>query len=191
MLLRVWSLNTDAKLGAARFEIDMTKRPDAAYWIDKLQLTPHVEGGAFREVYRSELVIPRHSLPLFFQGDRPASTHIYFLLTAGQFSAFHRIAADELWHFYSGDPLLVYEITHNGRLVTHRLGGDPEKGESFFAVVHAGSWFGSALADGGGYALVGCSVAPGFDFADFELAERGVLAAQYPEQAELIRRLTR
>jgi predicted cupin superfamily sugar epimerase len=169
----------------------MTKRPDAAYWIDKLQLTAHVEGGAFREVYRSEVVIPRHALPLLFQGDRSVSTHIYFLLAGEQFSAFHRIAADEIWHFYSGDPLLVYEITHSGRLVTHRLGGDPGKGESFFTVVRAGNWFGSALADGGEYALAGCTVAPGFDFADFELADRDVLVAQYPEHANLIRKLTR
>lgn len=169
----------------------MTKRPDAAYWIDKLQLTSHVEGGVFREVYRSELVIPRKSLPLFFQGDRPASTHIYFLLLDGQFSAFHRIASDEIWHFYSGDPLLVYEITHSGRLVTHLLGGNPDQAESFFSVVRAGSWFASAVADGGEYALVGCTVAPGFDFADFELARRDVLVNQYPEHAALIRRFTR
>jgi predicted cupin superfamily sugar epimerase len=169
----------------------MTNRPDAAYWIDKLQLTSHVEGGAFREVYRSELVIPRQALPLFFQGDRHAATHIYFLLRKGQFSAFHRIASDEGWHFYAGDSLLVYEITHNGRLITHHLGGDPEKRTTFFSVVSAGSWFASALADGGEYGLVGCTVAPGFDFADFELADRETLAAQYPEHAELIHKFTR
>ncbi|HTR29937.1 MAG TPA: cupin domain-containing protein [Puia sp.] len=169
----------------------MTNRPDAAYWIDKLNLTSHVEGGAFREVYRSDLVIPRQSLPLFFQGDRAASTHIYFLLRRGQFSAFHRIASDEGWHFYAGDPLFVYEITHNGRLVTHHLGADPEKNTAFFSVVAAGSWFASALAGGGDYGLVGCSVAPGFDFADFELADRETLAAQFPEHAALIHRYTR
>jgi hypothetical protein len=128
---------------------------------------------------------------LFFQGDRSASTHIYFLLARSEFSAFHRIAADELWHFYAGDPLLVYEITHNGRLVTHRLGSDPANGNSFFTVVHAGSWFASVPAEGGEYALVGCTAAPGFDFADFELAGRETLAKQYPEHAELIRLLTR
>jgi len=165
-------------------------RPDASYWLERLQLNRHIEGGAFREVYRSDLILSRQSLPLFFQGDRNASTHIYFLLAAGQFSAFHRIAADELWHFYYGDPLLVYEIGHNGRLVIHRLGNDPEKGESFQAVVKAGSWFGSAPAEGSEYALVGCTVAPGFDFADFELAERAALSAQYPEHAEVIKRLT-
>jgi uncharacterized protein len=165
-------------------------RPDASYWLEKLQLTRHVEGGAFREVYRSELTLPRKSLPLFFQGDRSAATHIYFLLTAGQFSAFHRIAGDELWHFYYGDPLLVYEIGHNGRLTIHRLGNDPEKGESFQTVIKAGSWFASAPAPDSEYALVGCTVAPGFDFADFELADRETLAGQYPEHAEIIRRLT-
>jgi len=128
---------------------------------------------------------------LLFQGDRSASTHIYFLLAQGQFSAFHRIAADELWHFYAGDPLLVYEIAHNGRLVTHRLGDDPEKGESFHTVISAGSWFASAPAEASEYALVGCTVAPGFDFADFELADREMLAGQYAEYAELIRKYTR
>lgn len=165
-------------------------RPDASYWLERLQLTRHVEGGAFREVYRSELTLPRKSLPLFFQGDRSAATHIYFLLAAGQFSAFHRIAGDELWHFYFGDPLLVYEIGHNGRLTIHRLGNDPEKGDSFQTVIKAGSWFASAPAPDSEYALVGCTVAPGFDFADFELADKETLAGQYSEHAELIRRLT-
>jgi predicted cupin superfamily sugar epimerase len=166
-------------------------RPDASYWIKKLQLTQHVEGGAFRETYRSELTIPHTVLPLFFQGDRNASTTIYFLLASGQFSAFHRIAADEVWHFYFGDPLLVHEINHNGRLITHLLGTNPEKGESFQTVIKAGSWFASVPAPGSEYALVGCTVAPGFDFADFELAERAALSQQYPEHTELIQQLTR
>lgn len=166
-------------------------RPDASYWIKKLQLTQHVEGGAFRETYRSELTIPRTILPLFFQGDRNTSTSIYFLLASGQFSAFHRIASDEVWHFYFGDPLLVHEIGHNGRLITHLLGTNPEKGESFQTVVKAGSWFASVPAPGSEYALVGCTVAPGFDFADFELADRVTLSQQYPEHAELIQELTR
>jgi predicted cupin superfamily sugar epimerase len=166
-------------------------RPDASYWIKKLQLTQHVEGGAFRETYRAELTIPRTVLPLFFQGDRNASTTIYFLLASDQFSAFHRIAADEVWHFYFGDPLLVHEINHNGRLITHLLGTNPEKGESFQTVIKAGSWFASVPAPGSEYALVGCTVAPGFDFADFELADRTALTLQYPEHAELIEKLTR
>jgi uncharacterized protein len=165
-------------------------RPPASYWIDKLQLTSHIEGGAFREVYRSALIIPLRSLPLFFQGDRNVSTSIYFLLTKGQFSAFHRIASDELWHFYFGDPLLIHEIGHNGNLITHRLGNDPEKGECFQAVVRAGSWFASVPAEGSEYALVGCTVAPGFDFGDFELAGPA-LALQYPQYEKIIGDLTR
>lgn len=169
----------------------MNNRPDASYWIKKLNLIEHVEGGSFRETYRADITIPRKSLPVFFQGDRNASTAIYFLLARGQFSAFHRIAADEVWHFYFGDPLLVYEIDHNRKLITHRLGSDPEKGESFQAVIKAGSWFASVPAPESEYALVGCTVAPGFDFADFELAERDALTSQYPEYADLIRSLTR
>ena len=166
-------------------------RPTAAYWIEKLQLTSHVEGGAFREVYRSSLTIPRRSLPLFFQGDRNVSTSIYFLLAAGQFSAFHRIASDEGWHFYFGDPLLIYEIGHNGLLTTHRLGPDPEKGETFQSVIKAGSWFASIPAPGSEYSLVGCTVSPGFDFTEFEMADRTGLSQQYPQHAELIHSLTR
>ena len=169
----------------------MNMRPSASYWIEKLELTAHVEGGAFREVYRSELTLPKTVLPLFFQGSRSASTSIYFLLSKGQFSAFHRIASDELWHFYYGDPLHVYEIAHNGRLFTHVLGSNPEKGESFQTVVKAGSWFASAPAPGSEYALVGCTVAPGFDFADFELADLETLSTQHPDHADLIRQFTR
>ena len=166
-------------------------RPNAAYWIRQLQLTPHVEGGAFREVYRSELSISQKALPIFFQGNRNIATSIYFLLSSGQFSAFHRIASDELWHFYYGDPLLVYELGHSGELTVHRLGTNIEKGENFQTVVKAGSWFASVPAEGSEYALVGCTVSPGFDFTEFELAERAALTKQYPDHAELISRLTR
>ncbi len=166
-------------------------RPNAAYWIEKLNLTQHVEGGAFREVYRSSLTLSRQSLPVFFQGDRNAATSIYFLLEKGEFSAFHRIASDECWHFYFGDPLLIYEIGHTGGLTVHRLGNDPEKGAAFHAMIRAGSWFASVPAEESEYALAGCTVSPGFDFAEFELADRETLAQQYPEHGELIRKLTR
>jgi len=166
-------------------------RPNAAYWIEKLSLTQHVEGGAFREVYRSSLTIRHRSLPVFFQGDRNVATSIYFLLGKGDFSAFHRIASDECWHFYFGDPLLIYEIGHSGSLTVHRLGSNVEKGETFQTVIRAGSWFASVPAEESEYALVGCTVSPGFDFAEFELANRETLAQQYPEHGELIRTLTR
>ena len=166
-------------------------RPNASYWIDQLQLTSHVEGGAFREVYRSELTISQKALPVFFQGDRNISTSIYFLLSSGQFSAMHRIASDELWHFYFGDPLLIYEIGHTGTLTVHRLGPNIEKGESFQVMVKAGSWFASVPAEDSEYALVGCTVAPGFDFLEFELADRAALIKQYPQHSRIIEALTR
>ena len=166
-------------------------RPNADYWIKKLQLTPHIEGGAFREVYRSSLAIPAPSLPILFQGDRNICTSIYFLLQKGQFSAFHRIASDELWHFYFGDPLLIHEIGHGGALITHRLGSDPEAGEVFQTIIKAGSWFASLPDAMGEYALVGCTVSPGFDFADLEMAGQETLSRQYPEHAKLISGLTR
>lgn len=161
----------------------------ADYWIEKLGLESHVEGGAFKETYRSPLVL--ENLPSEFKGNRNASTAIYFLLKQGDFSAFHRIASDEAWHFYEGTSLTVYEIEENGNLITHKLGRDIEKGEMFQTVIKAGSWFGSRCEDEDGYALVGCTVAPGFDFEDFELASYETLAVKYPKHKELIKELTR
>jgi predicted cupin superfamily sugar epimerase len=150
-----------------------------------------VEGGAFREVYRSELTVAQKALPVFFQGDRNFCTSIYFLLASGQFSAFHRIASDELWHFYFGDPLLIYEIGHSGTLTVHRLGPNWENGENFHAVIKAGSWFASIPAGDSEYALVGCTVSPGFDFVEFELADKAALIEQFPQHSTIIASLTR
>jgi len=113
------------------------------------------------------------------------------LLQKGQFSALHRIAADELWHFYTGDPLEIIEIKPSGALCVHALGPDAEAGETFQCVIEAGSWFGSRVKNGGEYSLVGCTVAPGFDFADFELADRNQLMGLFPQHADIIHSLTR
>lgn len=163
---------------------------NAAYYIEKLNLSTHIEGGAFRETYRSGISIAQEQLPAEFKGNRNASTAIYFLLKEGQFSALHRIASDELWHFYEGDPLHVYEITVHGTLITHVLGKDLEKGEAFQCVVKAGSWFGSRCEVPGGFSLVGCTVAPGFDFEDFMLADRKRLSEEFPQHQQLIQELT-
>lgn len=166
---------------------------DAAYWMHKLSLQPHPEGGCYRQTYRADLLLPKESLPRGFGGARPASTAIYFLLRSNEFSAFHRLPSDELWHFYAGATLLVHVIEAEGRYLQIRLGCDPEAGEQWQAVVKAGCWFASELEDqrSYSYALVGCTVAPGFDFEDFELARRTVLASRYPQHQELIERLTR
>lgn len=165
-------------------------RPSADYWIQHLQMTKHVEGGSFVEVYRSPMLVAKTNLPDSFKGDRPVSTSIYFLLEKGQISALHKIASDELWHFYYGDPLEVFEIDQAGILTVHRLGNNPESGQVFQCCIKAGSWFGSKVADNGTYSLVGCTVAPGFDFADFELANRETLIKEFPLHEETIRKLT-
>jgi uncharacterized protein len=165
---------------------------DGAYWIEKLQLTKHPEGGAFREVYRSGLIISKNNLPTGFNSNRNFSTSIYFLLEDSDFSAFHRIRSDELWNFYSGDPVIVSEIDiFSGALVKHKLGNDPEKGEVFQTVIRARNWFGASLLTERGYALMGCTVSPGFDFEDFELGKRDLLTQKFPQHQKLIEALTR
>jgi predicted cupin superfamily sugar epimerase len=159
--------------------------------VDRLQLTPHPEGGYFRETYRATEGVAGSALPRRFGGERSISTAIYFLLEAGQCSHLHRIRSDEVWHFYAGDPLDVVEIDTAGQLKTTRLGGDL----LYQHVVPAGVWFGATPAPAGqfaphGFALVGCTVAPGFDFADFELADRETLLRAYPGHQDWIRRLT-
>jgi predicted cupin superfamily sugar epimerase len=166
----------------------MTK--DAAYWIQKLELQPHPEGGFYRQTYRADLLLSKDALP-GFKGPRPAATAIYFLLDNKNFSAFHRLQSDELWHFYLGASLVVHVIEANGVYFKIQLGSDPEAGEVLQAVVKAGCWFASEVRDGESFALVGCTVAPGFDFEDFELANRQELVRSYPEYREVIHRLTR
>jgi predicted cupin superfamily sugar epimerase len=161
------------------------------YWIRKLELKPHPEGGYFRQTYRANLILAQESLPRKFTGGRAASTAIYFLLEGENFSAFHRLLSDELWHFYVGSALVVYVIDEQGRYSEVLLGSDPDQGEALQAVVKAGCWFASEVRDRKSFALVGCTVAPGFEFADFEMAKREELAKDYPQQRRVIERLTR
>jgi predicted cupin superfamily sugar epimerase len=163
----------------------------AQYWIDRLSLSPHPEGGYYRVTYQSTLTIAQDALPSAFHGSRYASTAIYFLLAQKDFSAFHRIASDELWHFYAGSGLIVYVIDPEGNYCELHLGDAFEAGEVFQAVVKAGCWFASRLKNAAGFALVGCTVAPGFDFADFEMAKRSELVGICPEHRKLIEELTR
>ena len=163
---------------------------DAAYWIDQLALEKHPEGGYFKEVYRSTEQIVQSVLPSRFSGNRSFSTSIYFLLQGEQVSAFHRIVQDELWHFYTGSSLLVHCLNEQGEHEILRLGSDVQQGDCFQGVVPAGQWFGAEVEDKNSFALVGCTVAPGFDFADLEMAKCSVLEDKYPQQADLIRRLS-
>jgi len=195
----------------------MEESMDAKYWIEKLGLQVHPEGGYFRQSYKSDLrVIPEASGRAHavakgttaagqpeLHGSRAASTGIYFLLEGENFSAFHRLRSDEMWHFYAGSPLTVHVLGPAAEYCSILLGTDPEAGQVFQAVVPRGCWFGAELAQNRGfsqnrgevvhpsYALVGCTVAPGFEFEDFEMARRELLQAKYPGQNEIIQKLTR
>ena len=154
-------------------------------------LLPHPEGGWYKETYRSKETVASNALPVSFSGDRAFSTAIYFLLEQGNFSAFHRIKSDECWHFYYGDALLVYIIREDDDLEIIRLGNDFSRGELFQFVVPANCWFASRPAPKSRFSLVGCTVSPGFDFADFELADAVSLTETYPQHAEIIKELCR
>lgn len=164
---------------------------DAQYWIEALGLQEHPEGGFFRETFRSEESIPTNGLPERFTGKRVFATAIYYLLKSGQISVFHRIKSDEIWTFHSGNPLPVYAISQAGDLSLVTLGPDPASGHQFQCVVPAHKWFGAKLDGPDGYALVSCIVAPGFEFEDFEMAQRSVLTEAFPQHKDIIRQLTR
>jgi predicted cupin superfamily sugar epimerase len=162
---------------------------DVNYWINHLQLLPHPEGGFYKETYRSKEVIEASALPDRFKGDRHFSTAIYFLLRSEDRSVFHRIKSDELWHFYQGSTLLIYVFVKD-ELKIFRLGSDLEKGELLQLVIPANCWFGAEVENPNSFTLCGCTVSPGFDFQDFEMAERDDLLADHPEHAEAIIHLT-
>lgn len=152
--------------------------------VRRFSLLPHPEGGFFRESYRSPEAL---SLP---RGSRSASTAIYFLLPEGSVSKLHRIQSDEVWHFYLGGPLRLTELHPDGGRREVVLGQDVKKGQLLQHVVSAGVWFGAAPEKGSAYSFVGCTVAPGFDFADFELAVRAELVKRFPLQRAAVERLT-
>ena len=163
---------------------------DAAHWIRSLELAPHPEGGAYREAWRAAESIAAPALPERFGGARSLGTAIYYLLAAGECSRLHRLQGDELWHLYDGGPLVLHAF-HAG--VGYRrwvLGRDTSRRQQPLVAVPHGSWFGAELDEGGAFALCGCTVTPGFEYADFELGQRAALLAEYPAQRELIERLS-
>ena len=157
--------------------------------IKQLDLTPHPEGGFYRQTYRSEERITRSKVGSGGIQYR-ASTGIYYLLRDHAYSAWHRIGSDEMWHFYAGDPLLIHVIDQQGEWSTHRLGNMLEQPDTVFQlVVPARCWFAAERAGSLGFSLVGCTVAPGFEFEDFELADTQNLLHRYPRHEAVIRRL--
>lgn len=160
-------------------------------YIKNLHLTPHPEGGYFREIYRANGIIPKDALPMRYNSGRAYSTTIYYLLESGDFSSLHRLKSDEQWFHIDGSALTIHSIDLNGNYTQHHIGKNLEKGELPHAVILHGHWFGGTVDEPNSYALVGCIVAPGFDFEDFTLAKREDLVKQFPQHESLIRKLTR
>jgi hypothetical protein len=159
--------------------------------VKELDLLPHPEGGFYKETYRSEGIISNSCLSPDFKGDRNMATGIYFLIEKGNFSALHKIKSDETWHFYYGDALEVIEINEEGNLTITKIGSNLSNGETFQYTVKANTWFGSRVSGNGNFSLVGCTVYPGFDFNDFELANRKDLIHLFPLHKNIITELTR
>ncbi len=162
----------------------------ADYWIDQLKLTKHPEGGYFKEVYRSNEVINIKGLPDRYTSYRNFSTAIYFLLRSNEFSAFHRLRSDETWHFYAGTPLILFIIDPAGKLRKIRLGTEPEQKDQLQVTIPRGCWFAARVEQKESYALMGCTVSPGFDFEDFELGKKSALIKKYPQHKKLIDQMT-
>ena len=159
-------------------------------WVDELSLMPHPEGGFYKETYRAEDQLDLNAIYPNRYGKRSLSTGIYFLLDKSNFSAFHRIKSDEMWHFYDGDPLVVHMIDDEGNYTSQTIGRDINNGEKLQFVVKGGLWFASEVKNGGEYSLVGCTVSFGFDFQDFELADSRLIE-KFPQNELLINRLIR
>lgn len=157
--------------------------------IERYRLEPHPEGGWYKEYYRSTEQVPANGLPGRYNGPRSFATSIYFLLEQGEYSAFHKIQSDECWHFYAGDPMQVFVLGKDGKMQIVELGADIEAGQTFHFVVPAGLWFASRPSPGSKFSFVGCTVAPGFEFADFELADCDELSALYPQYSDLVKTL--
>jgi uncharacterized protein len=145
------------------------------------------EGGYFVETYRSAAVVEREG----YAGKRSLCTAIYYMLTPTSFSALHRVTGDEIFHFYAGDPVELLQLFPDGSSDLVTLGPEPLRGMKFQHVVAGGVWQGSRLLEGGQYALLGTTMAPGFEFEDFTKGELQNLISLYPDRAELISQLVR
>jgi len=159
--------------------------PSAAGLIKQMGLQPHPEGGYYKEVYRSDDTVVRPSSPQ----PKQACTSIYYLLEGSDYSGFHRLLSDELWYFHKGSPLHIHVIDEAGAYTVHEL-SDTQSG-SFSIAIKAGQWFASEIPSKSGFVLVSCAVAPGFDFAEFEMAKKEELTTLYPQHAQIISKMCR
>jgi len=160
------------------------------YWIEKLGLTQHPEGGYYREIYSSIDYVDGALLSGQYHGKRNLSTSIYFLLSSSDISHFHRLRSDEIWYFHYGSPVLIHTLDTKGKYHITVLGCNIDKEEVPQVIIPAGTIFGAEVKNDNSYSLVGCMVSPGFSFDDFELMDRKLLIGKYPEYKELIIKFT-
>lgn len=164
---------------------------NARDYIRELNLQPHPEGGFYRQTYRSLESIQASALPKRFEAERQISTAIYYLLEQGDFSCFHRIKSDECWHFYTGGSLCIHLIQSNSEYQTVKLGNNILSGEVYQYMVPSMTWFAVEPCSETTFALVGCTVAPGFEFSDFEMCRKIKMIQLFPEHKSIIERLCR
>ncbi|MGG1675238.1 cupin domain-containing protein [Neobacillus sp. NRS-1170] len=165
------------------------KLKEIDFWITKLGLEPHPEGGFYKRTYESGEKVSDQELTVHYEGQRKLYTSIYFLLTSENVSHLHRLKSDELWYFHAGSSLTIHVIHENGEYEEMKLGMNLEEGEVLQALVPKNSIFGSSVMEDNAYSLVGCMVSPGFDFQDFELFTQKELLTQYPQHREIILKL--
>lgn len=163
---------------------------NANTWIKKLKLLPHPEGGYYRELYRSKEIITKDALPTRYNASRNFATSIYYLLKGKQFSAWHKIKSDEIWHHYDGCAITIHTVRDNRIYQKLVLGKNVENGEIPQVVIPYSVWFAAELNDKSSFSLIGCSVAPGFDFNDFELGVEDELIQQFPDHKDLIKKFS-
>jgi len=162
----------------------------AEYYIQKLKLTAHPEGGWFKEVYRSNEIIMKSALFGRYSNERAFSTSIYFLLESEQKSLLHKLNSDEIWHFYDGSPLKLFLLDKDGNVSEIHLGRNLDKEEVLQFTIPNGQWFCAEVQDKDSFTLTGCTVSPGFDFSDFELGAREKLFKLFPHHKDFIVKFT-
>lgn len=168
----------------------MPEQASAQFWIDRLELEPHPEGGYFKEVYRADEQIARDALPDRYSGSRHFSTSIYYLLESSDISRFHILQTDELWHFYTGQTVTLHILDGKTGYSRLRLGNEPKRDTQFQVSIPRKTYFGASIDGVNGFALIGCTMAPAFHFEDFELVKRRVLLEKFPAQKNIIDKLT-
>lgn len=162
---------------------------DANYYVSKLGMDPHPEGGYYKRTFESQEQTSDQELSVEFEGKRKLYTSIFFLLGSNDISHLHRLKSDELWYYHAGSPLTIHVIDENGEYKESKLGINLDEGETPQVLVPKNSIFGSSVMDEDTFSLVGCMVSPGFEFRDFELFTQDELLSKYPQHKDVIMKL--